>query len=255
MRMTRVNAVSFEEGALSIAYPSISLSFTVMQPVRVGYLLIDQKDGRWDFGNAEFFYDSGDSAPLPGQLPGSLEPGFKERVITLHTADDEYGEGYVLLQMIVMTDSAVTVAASTVLCIPPAEGDPELAVRADESFHPDLGEECGILVEHSLPCEITVTILDADGNTVRRLVSREPSRPEQLLPNASSYSWSGKLQDGTVAAPGVYTLRVTALVGDTLWYAEDTTVRLEPEKTESGFASILRRRINYRKPPERDYAP
>ena len=255
MRTARVNAVSFEEGALSIAYPSISLSFTVMQPVRVGYLLIDQKDGGWDFAGAEFFYDSGDENLLPGQLPGSLEPGLKERVITLHTADDEYGEGYVLLQMLVMTDSAVTVAASTVLCIPPAEGDPQLAVRASDGFRPLAGEECGILVELSLPCEITVSVLDAYGHVVRRLVSREPSRPEQLLPNASAYAWSGKTQEGSVALPGVYTLRVNALVGDTLWYAEDTSVRVKPAYIPTGLDKLLRPRILCPIKPEGELNP
>ena len=254
MRFAQVSAINFEEGALSIAYPSISLSFTVLQPVRLGYLLVYQKDGRWDFANAEFFYDSGDSEKLPGQPPGSLEPGYKERVITLHTADDDYGEGYVLLHMLVMTDSAVTVAASTVLCIPPSEGNPELSLRADESFRPSTGEECGILIEHSLPCELTVTILDTDGNTVRRLVSREPSRPEQLLPNASSYTWSGRLQDGTMAEPGDYTLHVTAMVGDALWYTEDATVRVEPVKTTLHLIDILRDRIETRNHPERFYS-
>ncbi len=255
LRYTQVHAISFEEGALSIAYPSISLSFTVLQPVRIGYLLVYQKDGRWDYANPEFFYDSGDSENLPGQLPGSLEPGWKERTITLHTADDDYGEGYVLLHMLVMTESAVTVAASTVLCVPPSEGNPELSVRTDEAFSPAEGEECGILIEHSLPCELTVTVLDEDGNTVRRLVSRDPTRPEQLFPNASAYAWSGKRQDGSLAEPGTYTVRVTALVGDTLWYAEDATVRIEAEPAPISLIELLRNHEMIRKLIERFRCP
>ena len=110
------------------------------------------------------------------------------------------------------------------------------------------------MIEHSLPCELTVTILDTDGNTVRRLVSREPSRPEQLLPNASSYTWSGRLQDGTMAEPGDYTLHVTAMVGDALWYTEDATVRVEPVKTTLHLIDILRDRIETRNHPERFYS-
>ncbi len=228
-RRALISAVTFGTGAISIAYPSISLSFIVQQPVRVGYQLIQQKDGRWDFAGAEFFFDDAELADHPDMPRGLLGPGYKERQITLHTEDEDYGEGYVLLQILTVTDSAVSVAASTVLCVPPAQGDPGLRLRACRGFHPALGEECAISVAHGLPCELTVTVLDDAERMVRRLMTRDPSRPEQLSPEATTCYWNGTLSDGTPAPEGFYTIRVSAMVGDTLWYAEDAKVWLSRE--------------------------
>ena len=136
-----------------------------------------------------------------------------------------------LLQLLAIQGSAVDVVGATVLCIPPADADPALTVSATEAFCPDYGEECALIVTHAVPCELSVAVLDADGRTVRRLASRDPSRPEQLVPTASSLTWSGRLNDGTYAPAGTYTLRVSAVVGDTLWRAPDVSVTLKaPEE-------------------------
>ncbi len=230
-RNALVDGLTFEVGALSIASPTIAFSFTVLQPLRLAYQLVYQRDGAWDFANAELRYDEGDRSSLPGRQPGSLQPGYKERRITLQTYDEDYGEGYVLLQLLAIQGSAVDVVGATVLCIPPADADPALTVSATEAFCPDYGEECALIVTHAVPCELSVAVLDADGRTVRRLASRDPSRPEQLVPTASSLTWSGRLNDGTYAPAGTYTLRVSAVVGDTLWRAPDVSVTLKaPEE-------------------------
>lgn len=226
-RNALVDGLTFEEGALSIASPAIRFSFTVLQPIRMVYQLVYQKDGAWDFEDAELIYDDDDRGSLPGQQRGTLQPGYKERRITLETYDEDYGEGYVLLQLLALQGSSVTVVGSTVLCIPPSDADPSLTVTAPKTFCPDLGEECTLTVNHSVPCELTVSVTDADGRLIRRLASREPTRPEQLVPTASTFTWSGRLSDGTYAPAGTYTLRVSAVVGDTRWRADDTTVTLE----------------------------
>lgn len=243
IRTAQVTDIMFESGALSIASPSIGLSFTVLQPVRVAYRKVFQKNGRWDFASAEMEFDGAERDLHPDQPPGMLEPGIKDRAITLFTEDEDYGEGYVLLQMLVITDSSTTVAASTVLCVPPGDGNPKLSVSADKVFIPEEGGECGILVQHSLPCELYITISDAEGRVVRRLASRESTRPEQIGSGASAYYWSGQTRDGSQAEPGVYTVHVEALVGDTRWYAEDVTLTLaapENKKPRIPPARMLR---------------
>ena len=222
-RAALVEGISLETGALSFASPSIQMSFTVLSPLRMVYQLVYQQGGRWDFDNAVWIYDDGEDGGLLGNMPGALTPGFKERTITLQTPDEDYGDGYVLLQLLALTGQELTVVGGTVLCIPPVGGDPELLVEVPEAFDPSRGEELSFSVAHSLPCEITVLILDGEGKTVRRLVSREPTRPEQLNPSASTYTWSGLTAAGELVPPGTYTLRVTAIVGDERWEADDRT--------------------------------
>ncbi|MBR4457885.1 MAG: caspase family protein [Clostridia bacterium] len=223
-RSAMLNNVRFETGALSIASPSISLSFTVLQPVRVGYQMIYQRGGAWDFDGAELIWDQPD---LPGQPAGQLEPGYKERTVTLHTWDEEYGEGYVLLQLLAVRGEQTVIAASTVLCLPPSDGDPQLSAEAAASFDPSSGEEACIIVRHALPCELSVRLLDGSGTVVRRLATLEPTRPLQLSPTGTSFFWDGLLRDGTPAPDGIYTVRVSAQVGDELWEAEDVTLTLQ----------------------------
>ena len=107
-----------------------------------------------------------------------------------------------------------SVAASRVLCIPPESGDPHLAVSAPAFFAPEDGEELIFNVLHDFPCELTVTIEDMDGRTIRRLSSRQGTRPEQLDPAGSAFTWDGVRTGGDLAAEGLYRLRVKAYVND-----------------------------------------
>lgn len=213
--------VCFESGALSIASPSISLSFTVLQPTRVAYRLIYQRGGSWDFAHPELIWDQPE---LPGMPAGSLEPGYKERTVTLHTRDEDYGEGYVLLQVLAVRGSRTVIAASTVLCVPPADGDPELEVLTSGAFDPDAGGEACILIRHALPCELSVRLLDSEGHTVARLMTQQPTRPHQMNPTGTTLFWNGRLRSGEAVPDGTYTVRVSALVGDEPWDAEDTVL-------------------------------
>ena len=44
---------------------------------------------------------------------------------------------------------------------------------------------------------------------VRRLASRQLSRPEQIYPEGTTLCWDGKLRNGEPAGAGLYRLRVT----------------------------------------------
>ena len=59
-----------------------------------------------------------------------------------------------------------------------------------------------------------MSILDADGKTVRRLSYALPSRPQQLSPAASTFYWDGKTASGEWAPPGRYTVLVKARLGE-----------------------------------------
>jgi flagellar hook assembly protein FlgD len=61
---------------------------------------------------------------------------------------------------------------------------------------------------------LSVSVVDASGKTVRRLSSHQPTRPQQLTPAGSFFYWNGKKADGSFAAPGDYTVKVTAHIGD-----------------------------------------
>ena len=118
---------------------------------------------------------------------------------------------------VTLKDGKATVHASRVLCVPPVAGDPELKVKTDAALDESGGRELSILVNHRYPCLLSVSIVDENGKTVRRLTSYQPTRPQQLTPDGSFFYWSGKLADGSFAAPGKYAVKVTAYINDTAY--------------------------------------
>ena len=231
-----MEGVTFEKGTLSIAEPSIRFSYTVLTPLRMIYQLVWQQDGRWDFEHVDLIEDR-----IGGDTDGILSPGHRERAITFYTDEEDYGEGYVLLQLLAVTGERVTVVGSTVLTIPPSGGDPELDVILPETpFDPAAGQEFTFAVRHRVPCELSVAVVDAStGKIIRRVASREPTRPEQTDPRASTFTWDGLKTDGTPAEPGEYLLRVSAVVSDERWEMDDIPFTIgggEGEEDEDGTA-------------------
>ena len=231
-----VEGVTFEKGALSIAEPQIRFSYTVLTPLRMVYQLVWQQEGRWDFEHVDLIEERGTENP-----EGLLAPGHRERAITFYTDEEDYGEGYVLLQLLAVTGERVTVVGSTVLTIPPSGGDPALDVilPEGEAFDPAAGEEFTFAVMHRVPCELSVAVADQEtGRIIRRLASREPTRPEQTDPRTSTFTWDGRRTDGTLAEPGAYVLRISAVVTDERWEMDDVPFAVgggaqdEPEDQE-----------------------
>ena len=95
----------------------------------------------------------------------------------------------------------------------PAQGEVRLSVITAPSFVPGAGQELSILVRHDVPCGLTVSILNEDGTTVRRLSYEAPSRPQQLSPAGTNFYWDGCLNHGEAAPPGKYTVQVKARLG------------------------------------------
>ena len=230
-----VEGVTFEKGALSIAEPSIRFSYTTLTPLRMVYQLVWQQNGRWDFEHV----DQIEERPA-GSEDGILSPGHRERAIAFHTDEEDYGEGYVLLQLLAITGERVTVVGSAVLTIPPSGGDPALDVILPEgTFDPAAGQEFTFAVVHRVPCELSVAVADGEtGKIIRRIASREPTRPEQTDPRASTFSWDGRKTDGTPAPPGRYFLRISAVVSDERWEMDDVPFAISggEEDDEDGTA-------------------
>ena len=212
-REALIEGVNFEADVLLPQEPTVNFSFNVVSSVQVAYQIVYHRQGRWDFDNAQLIYDNNGSYgawPLPGRM---LDPGLKQRAIAIDR-DSAGDSGYVLLQLLAIERGMPVVICSRVLCVPPETGDPLLAVESAEMFCPDSYEELNFIVRHEVPCELTVTIIDADGRTVRRISSRQTSRPEMLLPSGTSFTWDGCDADGQRLPDGMYRIRVRAYVGD-----------------------------------------
>ncbi len=212
-RASLIEGVSFENDVLSSDDPTVYFSFNVVSRVQVAYQLVYHRGGRWDFDNATLIYDNdGDFSTWP-KAGRTLPLGIQERALTIRRAGEEEGaSGYVLLQLLTIQRGTPSVAYSRVLCVPPAAGDPHLSVTAPAFFAPEAGEEATFNVLHDFPCELTVTVKDPDGKTVRRLSARQASRPEQLDPRGSGFTWDGLRSDGTMAPEGVYVIQVKGYV-------------------------------------------
>ena len=202
-----LTGLCFNGGTMSGDEPSVTFSFSLLRSARLAYQLVLKDSGSWDFSGSTLVVDSESANGLP------MEPGYRGRTLWVDR-EDAGSSGYVLLQLLAFgSDDSAEVLASHVLCVPPQSGDPGLSARTSGSFCPEAGEELAVVVSHSEPCELTVTVEDLEGNTLRWLAASEPSRPQQLTPSGSTFSWTGRLQDGTAAAEGLYRVRVRTTIG------------------------------------------
>ena len=211
-RDAAIKSVDFGTEVLFSDDPTVDFSFNVVRAAQVAYQFVYHRAGRWDFDRSELRYDNAERFGAFGDARGYLSPGMKERTLTL-SLDNSGSYGYVLLQLIAIDSGVPLLVTSQVFCVPPEEADPNLSVLSGDSFRPNSQEELTFVVFHDVPCELTVTVEDMDGEAIRRLASREPTRPEQLQPQGSAFCWSGRLSDGSMAPTGQYRIRVKAYVG------------------------------------------
>lgn len=209
-RRALIEGISYESDVLTRDDPTVYFSFNVVSRVQVAYQLVYHRGGRWDFDSATLLYDNdGELSPEP--IAGkTLSLGMKQRAISIRQEEDS--SGYVLLQLLTIERGVPSVASSRVLCVPPDSGDPALAVDAPAFFAPEDGEELTFNVAHLFPCELTITIEDMAGQTIRRLSARHGTRPERLSPMGSSFTWDGRTNSGDLAEEGLYFIRVRAYV-------------------------------------------
>lgn len=213
-----VTGLTFDDTLLTAGQSRISFSFTVRKEAELYYQVVYHENGVWQFAQAQHFLDAETEA-------GTVLPGRKARTILLDTPQED-AFGYVMLQLITREEGRPVFQGARLLCVQPAEGEVALSAAADEAFDPAAGQEARILIRHDVPCALTVSILNAQRRAVRFLAYGAPTRPQQLTPNASSFYWDGRTQQGDMAPPGLYTVQARVTLGDRVFAAESAPVRL-----------------------------
>lgn len=190
---------------LSGGEDTLYFSFTVRRPVRVQYQIIYYRGGQWRFDAPQIVEDIENAE-------GALLPGRKQRAVTL-VSEDEAPYGYVLLQIVAQEGRNAMLAGSRLIAVQPESGDPELGLWVSGDFDPDLGEELCVYVRHAFPCSLTARILDAQGEPVRRLAYKTPSRPTGERQDGSFFYWDGRDDAGNAAPAGEYSVEISCRIG------------------------------------------
>ncbi|HPF86947.1 MAG TPA: caspase family protein [Candidatus Limiplasma sp.] len=196
----------------------LTLTYTAVRPVRVAYQIVYFRDGRWQFDEAELLYDDAERFTAFGDLAGAVMPGRKVREISLNQGEDDL-YGYVLVQVLSLEDDVLTMQTGHVITVIPTEGNLLLSVQTPADYQAAETMEMPIFVQHSLPCALSVTVVDADGQTVKRLSYRGSTRPLGIVPAGSCYYWNGCDQSGERVSEGEYSVRVEAWIGDSVFSA------------------------------------
>ena len=213
-----ISGITFYDTVLDENQNTVSFEYTVEKPVQMAYQFVYYRNGKWQFSSAKLQYDDQEIGGDFGDQPGAISAGRKMRTLEL-SPQEEDAYGYVMIQLVTIDDEKTTVHGSRVLCVLPESGDPELSVKTDVSLNPLNDRELSIIVNHRYPCLLSLSIVDKGGKTVRRLASYQSTRPQQLTPAGSFFYWNGTLADGSPAAPGDYTVKVTAQIGDAQYEA------------------------------------
>lgn len=213
-----IGAITLDSAVLSEKEDTLYFSFTVRRAVRVQYQLIYYKNGLWRFDTPQTIED-------PENETGALTPGRKERSVSLLAEEDE-PYGYVLLQLVAQEGRRAMLAGSRLIAVQRDTGNPVLRIRCGESLDPAQGEELAVYVGHRFPCSLTVTVRDAQGQAVRRLAYKTPSRPLGLGSEASLFYWDGRNAAGELAAAGEYVIEASCTVDGQKYLVTSGTVRI-----------------------------
>ena len=206
-----VSDVTFSSTALSADAHELTLEYIAARPVRVAYQIVYQRDGKWRFDEAKLLYDSAERFTAYGDEPGAVSPGRKVRTLSIDLRAGE-ASGYVLVQLVTIEKDSLTVHAGCVLAVSPSKGDLRLTVRTPRVYQSESSKELAIYVGHAYPCVLSLTIVNAKGDVVRRLCHRQSTRPMQM--NGSTFYWDGRDKTGAVVPDGVYRVRVSGLLGE-----------------------------------------
>ncbi|MBR5384150.1 MAG: caspase family protein [Clostridia bacterium] len=200
--------IVLDSAVLDATEDTLFFSFTVRRPVRVQYQLIYYEGGEWRFDAPQLVEDE-------ENIEGALSPGRKERSLTLVSEEDGMPYGYVLLQVVAQEGRNAMIAASRLITVQPDAGDPQLRVWCDPSFSPRRGQELAIYVHLAFPCCLTVRVRNEEGDIVRRLSYKMPSRPIGQPTEGSFFYWDGCDADGVPVPAGAYVIEASSRVGDT----------------------------------------
>lgn len=201
-----IDDITFDETLLTAGQSQVHFSFTVRREAALYYQIVYYRSGAWDFENAQHFLDDETGA-------GTISPGRKQRSLVLDMPNGQ-DYGYVMLQFIALENDQPAFQGSRLITIQPQQGNPELTVSTADVFSPGAFQEMPVLIDHALPCGLSVTVKDRTGRTVRRLSYAQPTRPQQLSPAASLFWWDGSDNKGNPARPGEYYIHVQTTIGE-----------------------------------------
>lgn len=210
-RRSPIMDVTFSNTLLDRNNNRLNIEFIAVRPVRVAYQLVYQRDGRWEFENAQLIYDEAERLPAFGNQAGAVSAGWKQRTLWLDKlAEDDFG--YALIQLVSIEQDKVRVHAGRVVCVAPTMEGRSLTVTAEEHFSPAQGEELNVFIGHDYPCALSVAVVDESDKVVYRLCHRIGSRPMGLA--GTAMYWDGRLKDGSLVPAGTYRIRAQAVLSD-----------------------------------------
>lgn len=199
--------MSFSYGAslLTTDDPSLDFSFTVTRDdASVQYRLVDYADGAWDWDNAHTFLDEGDDGN------DVLSAGRKQRTLSLSGLMPEEG-GYLMLQVFSIVEEDMLLCSERLIAVQPQLEHPELSLLCRGTLRQPGLEELPIDVMLDIPSELTVSVFNAEGVLVRRLLSSQLTRPSAS--GVTHLYWDGRDADGEPVPPGEYTIAAETRVG------------------------------------------
>ncbi|MDR3050813.1 MAG: hypothetical protein LBU67_03730, partial [Oscillospiraceae bacterium] len=215
-----ISGTVFSDELVTLQNPTVDFSFTVHSAVRLRYQLVYWRSGQWDWAAAQWLRDTYET---PQGLPidqGWVSPGRKQRALEL-SGVGEQSAGYAMVQIIALRDTGPQVCASKLIALMPLNGDPRMRIEPlPEGFVPLPGTELAVQVSHAFPLRLTARVLDAYGKPVRRLANNQLTHPIPISPEGSLFYWNGCDDAGQLCPPGLYTLDVSARVGDTRYHAQ-----------------------------------
>ncbi len=201
-----VRLLQLETSVITSRSPYLRFSFLQTKNATVYYQLIYRTEGAWDFQNVQMISDWDVSTDAG-------TPGLKERSLTVNGITEE-SYGYVMLAMITRDSGHPVLQASALICVQPEDGSLSLFCQVSPFFDTAAGQEESIVIRHDRPCSLSVAVLDEDGEAVRHLSFRAPSRPQSF--QGSTFAWDGRDASGERCPPGLYQVRVTAYCGSTV---------------------------------------
>ncbi|MCL1854268.1 MAG: caspase family protein [Clostridia bacterium] len=204
--------VTFSDAMLDGVERRITMEYIATRPVRVAYQIVCQRDGKWLFDEARLLYDNMERFTAFGDQEGAVSAGRKVRTLSINVEEDAYG--YVMVHLVSIDQGRLTVHAGRVLCVPPAEGNLNLAVDAPDEYELGNPREICILVKHAFPCALSVSIVNDRDEVVHRLCHRRGTRPGQIYPSGSYFYWDGSDRERNPLPAGVYRVRVAGVMNE-----------------------------------------
>ena len=205
--------VTFSSTVLDRNNNNLTLEFIAVRPVQVAYQLVYQREGRWEFENAQLIYDQAERMPTFGNQLGAVSAGWKQRTLNLRDlSQDSYG--YALLQLISIDQGKLRVHAGRVICVAPSKEGRGLEAVVPPEFTPAKGQELPIYLGHDYPCALSVAVTDEEGKVIHRLCHRSSTRPMGLPEGGTVLYWDGTLKDGSSAPAGTYRIWAQATLND-----------------------------------------